>query len=77
MKKSIRIFYSLALLVVISACANNNSYDKSAKERANIDIPFNRALFLDDEKTINIQGDMFTLSLSQQNIILSAINNII
>lgn len=74
MKKSIRIFYSLALLVVISACANNNSYDKSAKERANIDIPFNRALFLDDEKTINIQGDMFTLSLSQQSIILSAVN---
>jgi len=59
--------------VTISACANKNSYDKSVEEHANVNIPFNRGLFINDEKTINIQDDMFTLSLSQQDIILSAI----
>jgi Tfp pilus assembly protein PilF len=74
MKKLTHVFYSIALLLAVSACSNNNYHGSNFKESKNFDVPVNRELFLEDDKEINIQKDIFMLSLPQQTSFLSEIS---
>jgi len=73
LKKLIRTASFITLLMAISACANKILHDKNVKERANVNIPINKMLFSDDKEKLNIKNDIFTLSQSQQSIILLAV----
>jgi len=70
--KLIRAFYFLVLFSVISACANNNSYDSSLKKSMLVEVPINKELFHKDG-AVDIPNNIFSLSLSQQDIIQSEI----
>jgi Tfp pilus assembly protein PilF len=74
MKKLTDVFYFFALLLTVSACSNNNYQGSNFKESKIFDVPVNRELFLEDDKEINIQKDIFMLSLPQQTSFLSEIS---
>ena len=60
-------------MITISACATKNSSDKKTQHQANTEIPINNQLFFNDETALNIQDDMFTLTLAQQQTVVSAV----
>lgn len=74
MKKLTHVFYSIALLLIVSACSNNNYRSGNVKESKVVDIPMNRKLFLEGAQKINMQKDVFTLSVSQQTTFLLEIS---
>jgi len=59
--------------MTISACATKNSYDKKAQHQANIAVPINNQLFLNEDSALSIQDDMFTLTLAQQQTVVLAV----
>ena len=67
------MFSFIALLITISACANKNLYDKSVKTRDSVNISINKTLFTNDKELLNFQNNVFTLSQSQQSMILLAV----
>ena len=71
MKKLIHTITFITLFMAISACSNKNLQNKGIKYQVN--VPINKTLFSDEGKTPNFQDDIFTLSPSQQNNILSAV----
>lgn len=71
MKKLTQTLFSVIFLIVISACAGKNPQKSDVKRSVN--VPINMGLFSDDEKSLIVEDDVFTLSSSQQEIILSAV----
>jgi Tfp pilus assembly protein PilF len=71
LKKLTHTFFSVIFLIAISACAGKNS-QKSGVNRS-VNVPINMELFSNDEKSLNIEDDVFTLSSSQQEVISSAV----
>jgi Tfp pilus assembly protein PilF len=71
MKKLIKWIYLVILLVTISACANKDAYENST--HLNVSIPINNMLFSDAQKVTDTYDDIFKLTPSQQNTILSLV----
>lgn len=74
MKKLTRVFYSITILLVVSACSNINSRTKSDIEVSGVKVPINRDLFLLGDEDAKIPDDIFLLNSSQQRSFLSEIN---
>jgi tetratricopeptide (TPR) repeat protein len=73
-KKFIHSAFCIALSIVLTACANKNSHDESMIEPESVIIPINKTLFSNNKATVILQSDIFTLSPSQQKLILLAVN---
>ncbi|MBL4942333.1 MAG: hypothetical protein JKY81_11810 [Colwellia sp.] len=71
LKKLTCYFSFVVILITISACANKGLPENNVRQ--NISIPINEQLFSDDGKTFSIQNDVFTLTLAQQQEIISAV----
>ncbi len=63
----------MVVLITISACTTKSSLDNQAQHQSNIEIPINNQLFANNTMPLSIQDDMFTLTLTQQQVVISAV----
>ncbi|MCW8863975.1 MAG: hypothetical protein OQK09_01100 [Colwellia sp.] len=74
MKKAVIYVLVSVFLFTISACTSKQAARSSADTKNQLEIPLNNRLFTDDELQNTSQENIFTLTPSQQNALLSAVN---